>query len=294
MYNSEKETFTTSGRALIKDGAQVLEAASVDFDEATGLGLATGNVVWKDTANNVTIICEQAVYDKSTDYILASGDRPMLITKVDDDSLYLTADTLVSMKVNPEDSLRTLIAYEDVRIFKSDMQAVCDSMRYSMADSVFQFYKNPLIWSDTTQFSADTINMFLADNKIDRILLYQKSMIVNSPDDQIFNQIKGKYITAYFVDDELNRMEVNGNAETVYYMQEEDKSYVGVNKSICSEMLIYFGNNEIEDIKFYKQPKSVLTPMKLADHKKMRLEGFSWQMNRRPKSVEDLMIKLPN
>ncbi|NJK82585.1 MAG: hypothetical protein HC912_01010 [Saprospiraceae bacterium] len=144
------------------------------------------------------------------------------------------------------DSARILVAYPDVRIFKSDLQAICDSLTYSTRDSIFRFFENPLIWSDTSQFSADTIRLVLKDEKIDRIFLLDESFIINSPDEKYFNQIKGKNIVATFAESELRKMQVEGNAESVYYAIDATQAYVGVNKAICSEMLLYFGNNKIE------------------------------------------------
>ena len=211
-----------------------------------------------------------------------------MISLVDEDSLWLTSDTLVSYIENPEDSLRTLLAYNDVRIFKSDLQAVCDSLVYDTADSVFHFYDNPVIWSDTTQFSADTMHIQMADDKIDKIYLFNKSFIINSPDELFFNQIKGKFITAFFEESDLRRMKVEGNSETVYYLLDEEDAYIGVNKSICSEMMVFFGNNEVDNIRYFDNPSGSLTPMKQANPSAFKLEGFHWEKDKRPLTIDDL------
>lgn len=289
IYDSKNEMYKTKSRSVIVDGTQILKADNVDFDNAKGIGYARGNVIWVDTVENLTIICEEVDYKKETDYILAKGNRPMLISLVDNDSLWLTSDTLVSFRENPDDSLRTLLAYNDVRIFKSDLQAVCDSLSYNTADSVFHFYHDPVIWSDTSQFSADTVHIQMADKKIDQIFLVSKAFIINSPDELFFNQIKGKYVTAFFEESNIRRMKVEGNAETVYYLLDEEDAYIGVNKSICSEMMIYFGNNKVDDIRYYDMPKGDLTPMQKADQNLFKLEGFRWETKRRPKTLKNLI-----
>jgi hypothetical protein len=182
-----------------------------------------------------------------------------------------------------------LIAFPDVRVFKSDLQAICDSLIYSTKDSIFRFFEQPVIWSDTSQFLADTIQMSLKNKKIDRIFLTNKSFILNSPDQIYFNQIKGKNIIAYFQEGNLRRMEVEGNAESVYYALDEAKAYVGVNKTVCSRMVLLFGDNEVEKIKFYTQPTAKLEPMQQADHNALKLEGFNWVIEKRPLSVQDLL-----
>ena len=204
--------------------------------------------------------------------------------------------TLISVKADTSDldSSRILMAFRDVRIFKSDMQAICDSLSYNTKDSIFQFFDDPIVWSDTSQFSADTMHMVMNDGEIDTIFLIDNGFIINSPDEKFFNQIKGKDITAYFRENELREMKVEGNAESVYYALDDDKAYVGVNKTVCSEMLLFFGNNEIEKIKFFAQPKANLQPMKQANHDELKLPGFRWLSEERPSSVADLVkIKKP-
>lgn len=296
-FDSKNETYSTRGRSHISDPPQILEANQVDYDKEREIGVAVGNVVWQDTSENLTILCNLADYDKSSNYIKASGgnalrNRPMLITEIDGDSLYMVSDTLVSLEKDTltGDSSRMLLAFNDVRIFKSDLQALCDSLAYSTTDSLFKMFYDPIIWSDTTQFTADTVYMQLANNKLDRIYLYNNSFMVNSPDELFFNQIKGKNSIAYFVDGEVRRMRVEGNAESVYYALDDEDAYIGVNEAICSEMMIHFGNNEVEGILFFAQPKATLFPMEKADHNALLLSGFSWQVVNRPTQLSDLFI----
>ena len=286
VYNEETETFRTEGRARIVDGSQILDADFIDYESDDAI--ATGDVIWVDTAEEVTIKCQHLDYNKQTEHIVASGERPLLISLIDGDTFYMCSDTLVSFYDNPDDSLRTMLAYHDVRILKSNMQAIADSVTYSSRDSIFELFENPVIWSDTTQFISDTMYMQLANGKIDRILLQQKALILNSKDEVFFNQIKGKDITAFFRDDELRKMMVVGNAESIYYALDDVGAYVGVNKTVCSEMLMYFGDNQIQDIRFYAQPKANTYPMGQFNHKSSRLEGFRWETAKRPRTVKDL------
>ncbi|MFK7807824.1 MAG: OstA-like protein [Saprospiraceae bacterium] len=287
IYNEATENFETEGRARIVDGKQILDADNIDYQQDNAI--ATGDVVWIDTVEQVTINSEHLNYNKTTERIVASGGRPLMTSLIEDDTFYMSADTLVSFHENPEDSLRTMLAYKDVRILKSNMQAVADSVTYSSRDSLFELFQNPIVWSDTTQFTADTMFIQLADGKIDRIFLHQKSLILNSSDEVYYNQIKGKHITAYFMESELRRMLVEGNAESIYYALDEEKAYVGLNKTLCSRMLLYFNNNQIEEIRFYAQPKANTYPMGQVSHVGMRLEGFKWHIKKRPNDLSDLL-----
>jgi len=285
-YDSEAETFDTEGRSTIVDGNQILVADTVNY--VGELGIATGNVVWTDTVDQITIESERIDYNKETDYVKASGGRPLLISVVDEDTLFMRSDTLISLLENEADSARTLVGYKNVRIFKTNLQAVCDSLVYQTKDSLFSFYQNPIIWSDTSQFYADTVLMQMKNDEIDKIYLNNNAYIINSPDEIYFNQIKGKNMTAFFKNDELQKMRVIGNAESIYYIIDEEDAYTGVNKCLCSSMLINFGDNEINDIFFYTNPTSNLYPMRKADHNALKVSGFRWDGQRRPKSRYDL------
>lgn len=299
-YDKKKEIYSTRGRSFISDPPNLIEADQLDYDKETGFGLALGEVIWQDTAQALTILCAQASYQESSDYLKAFGgrqNRPLLISELDQDSLFMTADTLLAMRPDTSqlaldslqtDSTRLLLAFRDVRIFKSDMQAICDSLSYSSTDSIFRLYRNPIMWADTSQMYADTVHIKMANNSIDRVFLFQNSFILNSPDEQFFNQVKGEYITAIFKKEEIRRMEVEVNAESVYYALDAEQAYLGVNETACSEMVLYFGNNEVERILFLNAPEGKFWPMEKANHNALRFAGFMWETNRRPRSLADL------
>ncbi len=297
-YDSRSKSYQIKGRGRVVDGVNIIEADSLDFRDELGAGLALGRVEWVDTASEVTVLAHRVDYNKKSDYVFAYGGfetgaagRPMMKSLIDRDTLYMAADTLNSFKPDSASDTRLLLAYRNVRIFKSDMQAVCDSLKFSSADSIFWFYKLselPIIWSDTSQFSGDTIRMLLKDKKMDRIWLRQNALVINSEDGKLFNQIKGKHTTAYFRDNEVREMFVDGNAQAIYYALDDKRAYIGVNETTCSEMRLYFGDNKVESIKFYQEPTGKFTPMKTAGKETKKLEGFFWERKRRPVSSYEL------
>ena len=290
VYNEETKKIVTNGNAILINPPQYLEAENIDFDEATGVGIATGNVFWQDSAQQIIIRCDKADYIKDQDYLKAYGERTLMISILDGDSLFLTTDTLeYSRDENFEiDSAKQFVAFNDVRMLKSDFQAVCDSLVFTQTDSTFYFYDDPVIWSDTTQFSADSIRMKMSDGKLDSIFLVEKSFIINSPDNYFYNQIKGRDIIALFDNNEVYEMDVYGNAESVYYLIDDNGAYVAVNKTVCSDMVVDFGDNKVEKIKCFPNPKANLVPMRQANHDEIKLEGFNWIIERRPLVLKDL------
>ncbi len=288
-FDAETNMTILTGNVLVKDDGQILNADEVKFNDDSGDAFASGKVHWRDTVNNITIKSDDLYYNKETEYVEAIG-RPIMTSLLDGDTLYLSADTLISEKVfiNENDSMELLRAYRDVRVFKKDFQAVCDSMVYNSTDSLFSFYYNPVMWSDSTQFSADTTRFTLSNEKIDSVFLLNNALIVDTPDELFFNQIQGKNIIIDFDNNEPKTMNVNGNGISVYYVQEDDGGYVGPNKTTCSDMKIYFEEGDLNRIKFYIEPVSSMIPMKEANHEELKLKGFKWEKGKRPFSPADL------
>lgn len=290
-YNTRTERFRTLGRSRIQDGPQILVANHITNTDSTDLVLVRGDVIWVDTIANMQLYCDSAVYQRSRGYFRAMGEPPLLIQIVDGDTLFLVADLIISQRDDNADSSRLILAFHHVLAYKSDMQIACDSMAYRDADSLFLFYYDPVIWSDSSQFTADTILMQMANKKIDSIFLQMKALIVSTEDFIYFSQIKGRNITAVFQENAIHAMLVNGNAETIYYALDDEGAYLGVNKSECSDMILYFENGQVTDIYYLVKPVSVMYPMRQADHDGMKLDGFRWREEERPTSYKDLLTK---
>lgn len=289
FYDDSVEVAVFVGNVCISDSNQIICADSIRYDEATKNGRAFGNVVSRDTVEDITLECDRLDYNDSTSFAIATG-RPLMTSVVSGDSLFLAADTLISYSRDSlnSDSSRILIAIRKVRVYKSDFQAVCDSLVYDAADSTFQFFIDPVMWSDTSQFTADTIKALLKNKKLDKTLLLQKAFVINSPDEVYFNQVKGRNIEAQFEDDSIQVVYVNGNGEAVYYIQDDRREYITANKTTCSQMKILFKNNDIKDIFFYVQPQGQTFPMKRLSPTQLNMEGFQWRVKERPKSKNDL------
>ncbi|MCH2045370.1 MAG: hypothetical protein MK212_14735 [Saprospiraceae bacterium] len=289
-YDPETKVISFEGDVRVEDKGQLLLSDSLNYNKDSKQGTAIGNVIWQDSTSGTNIFSGKAYYDNKND-ILIADQHPVLVTPIDKDSLWITSDTLYSIADTIGKDARQLRAYHQVRIFKEDMQGICDSLVYSDADSIFHMYGNPVLWVDSVQFTADTIRIHLRNKKIHRVDMRQKSFITNTDDNVYFNQIKGKDVTAYFRNNRLATMRIDGNGETVYYAKDGENRFMGVNDIDCSRMVMYFKENQIQQIKFIGAPKAVLHPMGQVDHKKLRLEGFKWFENKRPKSKREILGK---
>jgi hypothetical protein len=160
---------------------------------------------------------------------------------------------------------------------------------FNDADSLFSFFGDPVLWSDTTQFSADSITMSVKNNQVDDITLKQKAIIISELYTTYYDQIKGKEILARFDSSAIKDMWVTGNAESVYYTRDDKNAFIGVNKTICSKMYFTFLDGQIDVLKYFGENSSSMMPMAEAKHDTLRLEGFDWRVADRPLSVNDLL-----
>jgi len=286
-YNKKEGTYTTRGRSFIADVPRFMEADRIDYSELSGYGLASGNIIWRDTAEQITLFSDTLLYQKSREYFKAynrTGERPLMIIRQEDDSLFLSANTLFSIRPDTTgvDTSRVLVADQQVRVFKSDLQAICDSLAYHAADSLIALFKNPVAWSDTSQFTADSLMLYTGKAGIRSMQLKGNGLIVNELDSIFYNQVQGKTVDTYFEEKNIRRMSAWGNAEVVYYIKDDEGAYVGVDKTTCGFMNVFFGANEVERIVFFLSPKSQVMPMRATDHVKIRLRGFRWRDAEKP------------
>ncbi len=205
-----------------------------------------------------------------------------------------TADTLLKDSTQLfADTARTRIvrANYNVRVFKSDLQAVADSVYYGMVDSMFRFMGKPMIWSDGSQISADTIFMQIKNGKMDNALLKQNAFMVNAVLDTLkFNQLKGRKITAFFANNNIERLFVDGNAENlVFSTNDKTKTITEMFHDRSSRIKITMENNKIIDYVSIRKIDQKIYPFKLVTQEIEVLPGFQWKPEDRPKSVEDML-----
>ena len=197
-----------------------------------------------------------------------------------------------TIPVNPLDTVRARIikAYHAVNVFKTNMQAKADSLFYTSADSTLRWYYNPILWSDGTQQTGDTIYLQMKNKKLNTIQVIEKAFTVNVYKDSLkFNQIKGKKITGFLKDGKLNTMYVDGNSESVYFTKDDDgKAYKEMNQTVSSRIKITFKNGEIDEVVPIKDVDGAITPFQ--DVKgEVVLTGFIWKPELRPTSKNQII-----
>jgi lipopolysaccharide export system protein LptA len=297
-------------RATITDKAETVTADVIKFDDSLGTSTAEGNAVFKDTVQNLTLISNLMVANKKNNTFLAT-EHPLIILKQDQDSIYITGDTVYSAPIpdsvlktpdsvqgmaivrtakNPNDSsLRYLQIYHHVRIFSDSLQAVADSVYYSGLDSIFRMFNNPVAWAGGYQVTGDTMFLYTKNKKPDRLYVFENSLVVGKSYTNMYNQIKGNTLNGYFKDGVIDYMRSKGSAEAVYYIKDDSMALVGVNRVNKADVIdMIFKNKQLNKVVLRNDADGVMYPIKKVNPDDMRLRNFKWVEERRPKTKYEL------
>ncbi|MBT1707669.1 Organic solvent tolerance protein OstA [Fulvivirgaceae bacterium PWU5] len=240
------------------------------------------------------------IYGQAADYYRTKGIAKVYnnayLAKVADngDTLFMSADTLVSID-SPDPAKKRLLAYKNVKIYKRDMQGVADSVEYRAIDSTIYFYKKPVLWSEGNQMTADSIRAVMKNNTIDRIHMVANSFVISRDTLVNYNQIKGRLMTTYFRDQKISHVYVEGNGESLYFLLDEKTNLSsGMNKIICSNIMIRFKQGKVNNLTFYKKPEASVIPpheLKIEDTK---LKGFEWRGKEKPAREDVVKPQVPS
>ncbi len=205
-------------------------------------------------------------------------------------SVKLVGDSLRTdtLSAKPPKDARLVLAYHKVRFFRDDMQGKCDSLTYWSKDSTIQMFTHPVIWSDKNQISANYIEMINHTKDPDEIKMKDDAFIISMEDDSLrFNQIKGKNMTGYVRNNELNKIDVSGNGQSNYYARDKN-GVIGLNKAESSNITIYMNNGKVKRIAFIQSPDGELKPLAQLEDGDKLLPGFNWQAELRPINKDDI------
>jgi lipopolysaccharide export system protein LptA len=312
-YNLETRQAVFYDRTAYADSTRSVTGGKIAFDEQSGILQVEDNGKLVDSVNKVTVIGNQILLDKNKNSFLATR-KPVMILYRGNDSTYVTADTLFSglrkydttknsttisndtlVKVTPVnvtaagDSIRYFLAFNKVKIFNDSLQAVCDSLYYSTEDSVFRMFREPVFWNDKTQVSGDTIYLFTENQQAKRLYVFNNGMVINETAKSLYNQMAGRTLNGYFVEGNIDYIRVKGSpAESIFYPQDEDSAYIGMNRSSGDVIDIYFVNKELNKVKFVNDVNGTLYPLRQIPNGTNLLKGFLWQDDRRPKNKLEL------
>ena len=313
-YETKIQKGNFQKNAIILYNNKEIRGDSLYFENERNYAAGTNNVSIIDTLNKSVINGHYGEIFKAKDSAIITR-RAIARNIIDNDSLFIHADTLIATGPDEE---RILRAYYGVKIFKSDLRGKSDSLHLNQKTGLIKLLKlplskiekrtfnisqkngrNPVLWFGRSQMSGDEI--FLTSNiktkKLDSLKIIGNSWIIekDSINDEGFNQIKGGILNGSFTDGKLKDIEIIKNTEVIYYMYSDDKSeLIGINQTTCSRLTMVTANNQIVDITFYVSPDGDLFPEKDLPQNERILEGFIWREDERPNEIDDLFSEEDN
>ncbi len=306
-------------RSVIDDSTYTFTSDDMAFDDSTKLSEFHGNAVYrgKDTAQGFDMTANHIRTDRKKDMLIAT-EKPVLLIKQGKDSIFISADTLYSARLsdlmktrevpeirvdstkpkavpvkNKNDSSDKFFeAYFNVKIFSDSLQAKGDSLFYSLKDSVFRLFKQPIVWAKENQITGDTIYLYVKNKKPERLYVFENAMAINKVDStDYFNELKSTTLNALFMEGNIYFMKAKGSAENVYYLQDEENRFIGVTKNTSDVINIIFEDNKPSRITFINKHDGVDYPMHKVNHEELKLRNFKWLDALRPKSKFDILGK---
>lgn len=299
-YNTESRYAYSTKASRVQNIEKILCCDTLHYYEATEYGKALGHVVLEDTVNKIVCTGRVGETDREhhTSYVTDSalvkfvGKDEINPDAPEQDTLYLHADSIRVLN-NEKKEFTSLNAFYHVKAFRTDAQAMCDSVFYSVKDSLLQLYGDPVLWYGDYQCSADTIEMYHGSEGPTKAFLRNNSISIEQLDPEKFNQMKGRNSEVTFLKGEPHYADILGNAEMVYYITDEDSgrvSIIGVNVGKGSDMRIYFKNRAPERVVTSGSPDMHAYPIGKLDPEKRTLQGFRWLVGRRPKTPMDVFV----
>ena len=305
IYDTDSNRSTLYNRStIVTNGGQTLTGDTIFYDRGTGIGEAFGKVEAADSAHKAAIFGDYGYYNEFADSTFVTGHAEMRHYG-DPDTLYLHArymqsfrhidSTLIAADTvagTPEwtrfDTTHIAVAYPRVRFYRRDMQGICDSMRFTEADTMLRMFVSPIVWSEDRQIFGNIIELHLNDSTIDTATLPDQGFTAQHIEGDHYNQLSGKKMIATFEDGQMRRLDIDGNVEIIMYPEEADSTINKMVNAQSSFLLAMFKGQTTELIKMWPETTGAATPLFLAKKSNFFLPKFKWFEGMRPTDRFDI------
>ena len=289
FYNTQIGQAELLDRSVLTNEGKRVTGDSLFYDRVKGYGEAFDNVIMTDTVNKNMLTGDYCYYNELTKYAFATK-KAVAVDYSQGDSLFMHADTLqmYTYYLNTDSMFRETRAYHKVRMYRTDVQGVCDSLVFSSKDCCLTMYYDPILWNNNQQLLGEKIMIYMNDSTIDWAHIQNQALSVEQLDSTSYNQVTGKEMKSYFANGEMRKTEVIGSARVVYYPMDSDSTLIGMNVSETSKLEIYLQDRKIERMVMSPKSNGVLYPMSQIPAGKDRLENFVWFDYIRPLNKADI------
>ena len=294
-YKMDTEEGVLQYNASITKEHQFVSGDSLYINELKGISIGKGNVYFSDNQKGMGFRGDRFYTSKKNNKSYLTG-KAVAEYKLKDDTLFIHADTLFTF-TDSTNRLSLIKGYHQARFFSRKTQGKCDSLNYKRQLGILEMFVNPIVWSEKAELKGETIQIYLKDSLIERAEIQTKATVITEVDSsRLYNQVGGKNIIAFFnSNNELKKIDVNGNAQTIYFPEETLKRDTiieiqrkGMSRLYSSDIKIYVDSNEFSKVVYLDQADGVFYPMEKMNKEEQFIVGYSWNPNLRPKNKKDL------
>jgi lipopolysaccharide export system protein LptA len=293
FYDTKKNLAHFLNKSYIKYDDRVIKGDSLYYDRNKEFASATRNVKITDSVNRGIVKGHYAELYKKKDSMFVTK-RAVAVNFVENDSVYIHGKKLM---VTGKEGDRIIRAYNNVRFFKTDMSGKCDSIHSCSKIALTKLIGNPILWNGDNQITGDVMHLIGDNNtqKLDSLKVLNNTFLVSK--DTLgtgFNQVKGQNLFGKFQDGKLHDVDIVKNTEVIYYMRNDAKELIGINKNVSSKINILFDKNAVETITFFKQVDGEIYPEAELPENARKLRGLNWRGDERIKSKDDIFSEEEN
>lgn len=293
IFETKKSLGYLLKNSLIKYDNRTVAGDSLYYNNELSIATGTGNLVITDTVNNIIVKGDYGEVYKDKDSVIINK-KPLAISIMDKDSMYIHGDTLL---ITGDQENRLLRTYHHVKIFKTDLRGKCDSLVSFQTSGITELFTNPVLWTQGNQITGDSIRLTTNKEKtaLDSLKVLRRAFIVqkdtiDTTEKGAFNQIKGKNMFGKFENQKLSSLLCKGNGGVINYARDEDQELNAIMKMECSNILFSFKEGKINTIRFLKKPDGKTYPPSKFPKDQARLQGYIWRESEMPITKEDIFI----
>ena len=288
--NSKSNDLTLLMRSEMSNNGKKLIGDSIVWNSVDSIGEAFGNVVYTDLLNKNAMTGNYCYYDDRTGYSLGTDSACIIDFSQGADTMYMHADSIkmYSFNLKTDSAYRTMHAYNHVRMFRRDMQGVCDSLVFQTRDSIMTMYKDPIVWTGSQQLLGEEIQAFMNDSTIDSIYVLRQTLSCERLDSLHYNQVAGHEMHSYMENGELKMTHVIGNVIVNYFPLDEDSLLIAMNHMESTEMKMFMGENRRMKKIWMPAATGTFYPIPMIPGDVRFLENFQWFDYVRPLDPQDI------
>lgn len=292
FYNTKNDQAQLFDRSTLEDKDKTITGDSLYYVK-NGESYGYGNVVYVDKKNKNSLHCNYLRYNEKTGYGFATRN-PVAIDYSQKDTLWMHSDSMkiYTFHINTDSVYRKVHAFHKVRVYRTDVQAVCDSLVFNSKDSCMTMYKDPIVWNANRQLLGEVIKAYMNDSTIRMAHVIGQALSIDEmPDSVHFNQVTSKEMKAYFENGLARMGESIGNVQTIYYLtNDKDSSIVGLNYMETDTMRMYLSpERQLQKI-WANKSVGTFYPITQVPPSKVKLPNFAWFDDIRPKDKNDIFV----